>query len=98
MQYDKCTNVLYDFSDNELMAQILSYLWDQGAWGEIYTNYTKMKKRLHHIVKNDGKNIEKKVKELSKINWVEIHKNGITISLNPIYKIMIKNFRDQYLA
>jgi hypothetical protein len=90
--------MLRDFSDNELMAQILSCLWDQGSYGEIYTNYTKMKKRLDHIVKNDGKNIEKKAKELPKINWVEIHKNGDTISLNPIYKIMIKNFRDQYLA
>ena len=36
MQYDKCTNMLRDFSDNELTAQILSYLWDQGSWGEIY--------------------------------------------------------------
>ncbi len=89
--------MLRDFSDNELMAQNLSYLWDQGSWDEIYTNYTKMKKRLHHTVKNNGKNIEKKVRELSKINWVEIHKNDDTISLNPIYKIMIKNFRDQYL-
>jgi len=89
--------MLRDFSDNELKAQILSYLWDQGSWGEIYTNYTKMKKRLRHIVKNNGKNIEKMVKELAKTNWIEIHKNGDTVSLNPIYKIMIRNFRDQYL-
>ncbi len=83
------------FTDDELQAQILDYLWNQGAWGEIYTNYTKMKKRLHHIVKNNGKNVEKQVKELSKKKQlVEIHKNGDTLSLNPFYKTEIGNIRN----
>lgn len=86
-----------EFSDDELMAQIVSYLWDQGAWGERYKNYTQMKNRLSKVVNNNGKNVERKVKMLSSKKWVKIKKNGDTISLNPIYKIMIKNFRDQYL-
>jgi len=86
-----------EFSDDELMAQIVSYLWDQGAWGERYKNYTQMKNRLSKVVNNNGKNVERKVKMLSSKNWITIKKNGDTISLNPIYKIMIKNFRDQYL-
>lgn len=86
-----------EFSDDELMAQIVSYLWDHGAWGERYKNYTQMKNRLSKVVNNSGKNVEKKVKMPSSKKWINVKKNEDTISLNPIYKIMIKNFRDQYL-
>ena len=70
-----------EFSDDELMAQIVSYLWDQGAWGERYKNYTQMKNRLSKVVNNNGKNVERKVKMLSSKNWITIKKNGDTISL-----------------
>ena len=75
-----------EFNDNELKAQIISYLWDQGAWGQMYVNYSKMKNRLSKIVNNNGKNIEKKVRMLSSLQWVTVLKNGDTISLNPRYK------------
>lgn len=86
-----------EFLDDELKAQVISYLWDQGAWGQIYTNYPKMKNRLSKMVTNNGKNIEKKVKELSKLQWVNVLKNGDTISLNPIHKLIIKTYKDTYL-
>lgn len=86
-----------EFTDDELKAQIISYLWDQVACGQIYTNYPKMKNRLSKIVNNNGKNVEKKVKELSKLQWVTVLKHGDTISLNPIYKLIIKTYRDTHL-
>lgn len=85
-----------EYTDSELQAQILYYLWNQGSWGEIYTNYTRMKKRLHHIVKNNGKNVERQVKALVKQDWVEIHKNGDTLSLNPVYQVEIRGFKEQH--
>ena len=87
-----------EFSDDQLKAQIITYLWDQGAWGQIYTNYTRMKNRLSKVVNNNGKNIEKKVKELSKLHWVAVLKHGDTISLNPTYKLIIKTYRDVHLS
>ena len=43
-----------EFSDDQLKAQIITYLWDQGAWGQIYTNYPRMKNRLSKVVNNNG--------------------------------------------
>ena len=85
------------FSDNELKAQIIAYLWDECSWGQIYTNYHKMKHRLSKIVNNNGKNVEKKVKELSQLDWLMVLKHGDIISLNPIYKLIIKTYRNAHL-
>ena len=46
------------------------------------------------MVNNNRKNVERKVKELSKLHWVTVLKNGDTILLNPIYKLIIKTYRD----
>jgi hypothetical protein len=81
-----------DFKDEELQAQIMYYLWNQGAWSEIYTNYDKMKRRLSKIVKNNGENVERQVEKLVKKKYVFWRKNGYTISLNPYAKLIIKKF------
>ncbi|MCH7967064.1 MAG: hypothetical protein IIB02_06580 [Thaumarchaeota archaeon] len=73
-------------------------MWDQGAWGQMYTNYPRMKNRLSKVVNNNGKNVKRKVKELSKLHWVTVLKHGDTISLNPTYKLIIKTYRDVHLS
>ncbi|HEX5457898.1 MAG TPA: hypothetical protein VFX64_05875 [Candidatus Nitrosotalea sp.] len=85
------------FTDDQLRAQILYYLWNQGSWSEIYTNLDKMTRRLSNIVKNNGKNTMKKIENLVKWNWVLPRKNWDTISLNPVYKSQIKQYIDEYL-
>ncbi len=85
------------FTDDQLQAQILYYLWNQGSWSEIYTNLDKMTRRLSNVVKNNGKNTMKKVENLVKWNWVLPRKNWDTISLNPVYKTQIKQYIDEHL-
>jgi hypothetical protein len=85
------------FTDDQLRAQILHYLWNQGSWSEIYTNLDKMTRRLSNIVKNNGKNTTRKIENLVKWNWVLPRKNWDTISLNPVYKSQIKQYIEDYL-
>lgn len=85
------------FTDDQLRAQILYYLWNQGRWSEIYTNLDKMKRRLSNIVKNNGKNTMKKMEELVKWNWVLPRKNWETVSLNPEYKPQIQQYVKDHL-
>ena len=85
------------FTDDQLCAQILCYLWNQGSWSEIYTNLDKMTRRLSNIVKNNGKNTMKKIENLVKWNWVLPRKNWDTISLNPVYKSQIKQYIEDHL-
>ena len=85
------------FTDDQLRAQILHYLWNQGSWSEIYTNLDKMKRRLSNIVKNNGKNTMKKMEELVKWNWVLPRKNWETVSLNPEYKPQIQQYIKDHL-
>ncbi|MFZ1077847.1 MAG: hypothetical protein WAN47_10510 [Nitrosotalea sp.] len=80
------------FTDDQLRAQILYYLWNQGSWSEIYTNIDKMVRRLGNVVKNNGKNTMKKVEDLVKWNWVLPRKNWDTVSLNPIFKSQISQY------
>lgn len=77
-------------TDSELQAQILFYLWQDGAWGEDYTNYNKMKRRIGTIVKNNGKNTDKQLKKLVNERLVLKLKQGRTYSLNHLYKNTIK--------
>jgi hypothetical protein len=85
------------FTDDQLRAQILYYLWNQGSWSEIYTNLDKLVRRLSNVVKNNGKNTMKKVEELVKWNWVLPRKNWETVSLNPVFKPQIQQYIKDYL-
>ena len=69
----------------EIQNTILFYLWQEGAWGEMYTNYEKMKRRIGMVVKNNGKNTDKQLKKLVNDRLVEKKKQGRTYSLNHLY-------------
>jgi len=77
-------------TDSELQAQILFYLWQEGAWGEDYTNYEKMKRRIATIVKNNGKNTDKQLKKLVNERLVFRLKQGRTYSLNHLARNTIQ--------
>ena len=85
------------FNDEQLRAQILYYLWNQGSWSEIYTNFDKLKGRLANVVKNNGKNVVKMTDDLVKWRWALPRKNWETISLNPQYKPQIKQYIKDHL-
>lgn len=78
------------FTDSELQSQILFYLWQDGAWGEDYTNYEKMKRRIGTIVKNNGKNTDKQLRKLVNERLVLRLKQGRTYSLNHLYRNTIE--------
>ena len=74
----------------EIQNTILFYLWQEGAWGEMYTNYEKMKRRIGMVVKNNGKNTDKQLKKLVSDRLVEKKKQGRTYSLNHLYRNTIE--------
>jgi transcriptional regulator NrdR family protein len=77
-------------TDKEIQDSILFYLWQEGAWGENYTNYEKMKRRLGMVVKNNGKNTDKQLKKLVNDRMVLKLKQGRTYSLNHLYRQTIE--------
>jgi len=78
-------------TDNEIQDSILFYLWQEGAWGECYTNYEKMKRRLGMVIKNNGKNTDKQLKKLVNDRLVLKLKQGRTYSLNHLYRQTIEH-------
>lgn len=82
--------VKHEFTDLELQVQILYSLYVHGKWSEIYTNYTRFKKRVSSAVKNNGKNTDRQVDKLIKERLILSRKNGDTIALNPYAKNVIK--------
>ncbi len=85
------------FTDEQLRAQVLYYLRNQGSWSEIYTNLDKMIRRISNVVKNNGKNTTKKVEDLVKWKWVLPRKNWDTVSLNPVFKSQIRQYIETHL-
>ncbi|MCH7967097.1 MAG: hypothetical protein IIB02_06750 [Thaumarchaeota archaeon] len=77
-------------TDKEIQDTILYYLWQEGAWGESYTNYEKMRRRLGMVVKNNGKNTDKQLKKLVNDRFVLKLKQGRTYSLNHLYRNTIE--------
>ena len=77
-------------TDMEIQDTILFYLWQEDAWGEAYTNYEKMRKRLGMVVKNNGKNTDKQLKKLVNDRLVLKLKQGRTYSLNHLYRQTIE--------
>jgi len=74
----------------EIQNTILFYLWQEGVWGEDYTNYEKMKRGIGMVVKNNGKNTDKQLKTLVSDRLVEKKKQGRTYSLNHLYRNIIE--------
>ena len=77
-------------TDTEIQDQILFYLWQEGAWGEDYTNYEKMKRRIGTIVKNNGRNTDKQLKKFINERLILKKKQGRTYSLNHLYRNTIE--------
>ena len=68
-------------TDTEIQDTILFYLWQEGAWGEDYTNYEKMKRRVGMVV----------LKKLVNDRLVLRLKQGRTYSLNHLYRQTIEH-------
>ena len=77
-------------TDIEIQDTILYYLWQENAWGEVYTNYEKMRRRIGMVVKNNGKNTDKQLKRLVNERLVLKLKQGRTYSLNHLYRNTIE--------
>ena len=77
-------------TDIEIQDTILYYLWQECAWGEVYTNYEKMRIRIGMVVKNNGKNTDKQLKILVNERLVLKLKQGRTYSLNHLYRNTIE--------
>ena len=71
-----------EFADEELKALILNFIMRKGRWGKHYFPIDTMKNWLSQVVQNNGKNIEKKVKELVNEGFLILHKRNTTASLN----------------
>ena len=72
-----------DYTDLELRVLILDLLERHGCWGERYFPLDSLVNKLSHVVKKDGKQITRNVKELLDEGYIFSHKKGNTISLNP---------------
>jgi len=71
------------YTNLELRALILDWLERHGRWGAHYFPLDTLVNKLSHVVKNDGKRIRRKVKELLNEGYILTYKRGETISLNP---------------
>lgn len=87
-----------DYSDEELKALILNFIMRKGRWGEHYFPIDTMSNWLGQVVKNNGKNVRKKAKELAKDGYLILHKGNTTASLNPKAKQQIMEYIDRYLS
>lgn len=81
-----------EYNDSELRAEILNFIMRKGRWGEHYFPIDTMANWLGQVVKNNGKNIRKKVKELAKEGYLILHKVNTTASLNPRLKREIEEY------
>lgn len=86
-----------DYSDEELKALILNFIMRKGRWGEHYFPLDTMSNWLGQVVRNNGKNVRKKVKELAKEGYLILHKGNTTASLNPQAKQQIMEYIDRHL-
>ena len=87
-----------EYGDNELKSLILNFIMRKGRWGKHYFPIDTMTNWLSQVVQNNGKNIEKKVKELAGEGYLILHKRNTTASLNPRAKREIMEFIEKYLV
>ena len=86
-----------DYSDEELRALILNFIMRKGRWGEHYFPIDTMANWLGQVVRNNGKNVRKKVKDLAKEGFLILHKVNTTASLNPRLKNEIMGYIERNL-
>ncbi len=76
-------NLMSNYSDDEVKADILNKLMRRGCWGGRYLPLESLVHWLSKKVKRDGRRVRRLVKELVKEKYILFHKGGRTISLNP---------------
>lgn len=86
-----------DYADEELKALILSFIMRKGRWGEHYFPIDTMANWLAQVVRNNGKNVRKKVKDLAKEGFLILHKVNTTSSLNPRLRQEIMDYIERNL-
>jgi len=86
-----------DYADEELKALIVNFIMRKGRWGEHYFPIDTMSNYLSQVVRNNGKNVRKKVKELANEGYLILHKGNTTASLNPQARKQIMEYLDRYL-
>jgi hypothetical protein len=86
-----------DYLANELRALILNFLMRKGRWGEHYFPIDTMANWLGQVVRNNGKNVRKMAKELTKEGFLILHKVNTTASLNPRIKNEIMEYIERNL-
>ncbi len=86
-----------EYEDNELRALILNFIMRKGRWGKHYFPIYTMKNWLGQVIQNNGKNIEKKIKELTNEGFLILHKRNTTASLNPRMKHEILDYIENNL-
>lgn len=74
---------MYELSDVEVKAAILSFLEKKGCWGTHYFPLDTLVRWLGRKVKRNGKRVRKCVEELAEEGYILFHKRGETVSLNP---------------
>lgn len=87
-----------EYPDTELKALILNFIMRKGRWGEHYFPIDTMANWLGQVVRNNGKNVRKKVKELAKEGYLILHKVNTTASLNPRLKNEIMEYIERNLV
>ena len=87
-----------EYSDEALKALILNFIMRKGRWGEHYFPIDTMANWLGQVVKNNGKNIKKKVKELANEGYLILQKGNTTASLNPRLKHEIMEYIENNLS
>ncbi len=87
-----------EYGDNELKALILNFIMRKGRWGKHYFPIDTMTNWLGQVVQNNGRNVEKKVRELAGDGYLILHKRNTTASLNPRAKREIMEFIERNLV
>jgi hypothetical protein len=86
-----------DYPDEELRALILNFIMRKGRWGKHYFPIDTMSNWLGQVIKNNGKNVRRKIKDLANEGYLILHKGNTTASLNPQAKQQIMEYIDRYL-
>jgi len=74
---------MYQLTDSEVKAAILSFLEKKGRWGAHYFPLDTVVNWLGRKVRRDGKRVRKCIEGLVREGYVLVHKKGNTLSLNP---------------
>lgn len=95
-RYCKCTDEK-DYLVDELRTLILNFILRKRRWGEHYFPISTMSHWLGQAVRNNGKNVKKKVKDLANDGFLSLYRGNTTASLNPQMKYRIMEYIEKYL-